>query len=54
VNSAGRIYKIGGRCSDTESLNMFADIRGKTSLIFYWDGKFWWVGKYKLVAAQEM
>jgi hypothetical protein len=41
VNSAGKTFKTGGRCSDKESLVMFADIRGKTSLIFYSDRKFW-------------
>jgi hypothetical protein len=45
VNSTGRICKIGGRCSGRESLDMFADIRGNTSLIFYLDKKFWWVGE---------
>jgi hypothetical protein len=45
VNSAGRICKIGGRCSDTESPNKLADVRGKISLIFYWDRRVWWVGE---------
>jgi hypothetical protein len=53
VNSAGRIYKIGERFRDTESRNMFADIRGKTLLIFDWVGNFGGLGKYKLVATQE-
>jgi hypothetical protein len=42
-NSAGRLCKIKGRCSDIESNNLFADFRDKGPLIFYWDGKFGWV-----------
>lgn len=39
-NSAGEMYILKEKCSDTKCHNLFADIRTQRSRIFYCDMKF--------------
>jgi hypothetical protein len=53
-NSVSRACKIiEERCNDTEKQNLFVNIRGKRSLIFYCDTKMTWGKEYMVCCTRN-